>query len=51
MSTRKGKETSFSLYVPNAETRAAIRALKSGEGTRVSLKDFVREMREIASRV
>lgn len=38
----------FSLNVPNAETQAAIRELESGKGTRVSLKDFVKEMREIA---
>jgi len=38
----------FSLNVPNAETRAAIRELESGGGTRVSFKDFVKEMREVA---
>ena len=38
----------FPLDIPNAETRAAIRALESGKGTRVSLKDFVKEMREVA---
>lgn len=38
----------FSLDIPNAETRAAIRALESGKGVRVSLKDFVKEMREVA---
>ena len=38
----------FSLDIPNAETRSAIRALESGKGTRVSLKDFVKEMREVA---
>ncbi len=38
----------FSLDIPNAETRAAIRELRSGGGTRVSLKDFVKEMREVA---
>lgn len=38
----------FSLNIPNAETRAAIRELESGKGTHVSLKDFVKEMREVA---
>lgn len=38
----------FSLSVPNAETQAAIRDLESGKGIRASLKDFVKEMREIA---
>lgn len=38
----------FSLDIPNAETRVAIRELRSGGGTRVSLKDFVKEMREVA---
>ena len=38
----------FSLDIPNAETRAAIRELESGKGVRVSLKDFVKEMREVA---
>lgn len=38
----------FSLDIPNAETRAAIRELESGKGVRVSLKDFVKEMHEVA---
>ncbi len=38
----------FSLDVPNAMTRMAIRDLESGRGTRVSLKDFVKEMRKVA---
>ncbi len=38
----------FSLNVPNAETRAAIRALERGEGRRVSLSKFIKEMREVS---
>lgn len=38
----------FSLNVPNEKTRAAIRELESGKGVRVSLKDFVKEMRKVA---
>ena len=41
------KEIPFSLKVPNAETRVAIHALESGKGIRVSLDDFVKEMRKI----
>ena len=38
----------FSLHVPNIGTRAAIRAIKLGKGTRTSLNDFVKEMRKAA---
>lgn len=38
------KAIPFSLNVPNAETRAVIYAGKRGEGTRVSLGDFIKEM-------
>ena len=38
----------FSLHVPNAETRTAIRAMKHGEGARVSLNDFIKEMRKVS---
>lgn len=38
----------FSLHVPNAKTRTAIRAMKRGEGARVSLNDFIKEMRKVS---
>jgi DNA-damage-inducible protein J len=41
----------FSLHVPNAETRAAIRALESGKGKTVSFDEFATEMLNVARRV
>ena len=38
----------FSLNVPNAETRAAIRALESGKGKTVSFDEFAAEMLKAA---
>ena len=38
----------FSLNVPNAETRKAIKDLENGKGIRVSFDEFAKEMRNIA---
>ena len=38
----------FSLNVPNAETRKAIRAIERGKGIRVTLDDFIDKMRKVA---
>lgn len=38
----------FSLNVPNAETRKAIKDLENGKGIRVSFGEFAKEMRDIA---
>ncbi len=43
------KAVPFSLHVPNAETRAVMRALERGEGKRVSLDEFIEDMRAAAS--
>ncbi len=42
------KAVPFSLHVPNAETRAVMRALERGEGKRVTLEEFVEDMRKAA---
>ncbi len=38
------KTMPFSLHIPNARTRATIRAGERGEGTRVSLDGFIKEV-------
>ncbi len=42
------KAVPFSLNVPNAATRAAMSALERGEGKRVTLEEFVKDMRKAA---
>ncbi len=38
----------FSLDVPNAETRRAIKNIEDGKGIRVSFDEFAKEMRDVA---
>lgn len=45
------KAVPFSLHVPNAETRAVMRALERGEGKRVTLEEFIKNTRAIARSV